>query len=69
MQIRMKITEASATWWALKGALEVYEQGLASRYDGDPRFGPEDVAFLNEQILRTKGAMEALIAAGYRPEG
>jgi hypothetical protein len=53
----------------LKGALEVYEQGLASRYDGDPRFGPEDVAFLNEQILRTKGAMEALIAAGYRPEG
>lgn len=65
--IALSDAECAQIWFAMNEKIEQYNKDLSSRYDGDPRFGQEDVDFLTSSIRACESVKAKLTGEGYQP--
>lgn len=59
--------EACTMWYAIEEMQKKYQHDLDTRYQGDPRFGDEDIIFLKDEIQKCLQIRSKMIAHGFKP--
>jgi len=62
--VQLNFEQAQTAWFALTAYKDKLENDLASRYDGDTKFGDEDVDFLRTEIAKAHQAIVSLAQQG-----
>ena len=66
MRLELNEGQQGQVWHSLQAQLERYRRDLRTRYDGDPNFGAEDVAFLQQSIQDCLTVQAQMNLQGFR---